>query len=132
MDFICSDKPAAIIGFTYGFLDSICSDKDCLKTPLSSVVVAGINGLVYGFGASLVSAIVLPTPAKPLLPAILILAMFKKHHNSMPWIFDEIKKGAKGGISDLQNNGSQKLTDVTNEVKETTVDLFNSAKKKMD
>jgi hypothetical protein len=116
MDFICSDKPAVVVGFMYGFVESMANNGDSLESPLSSVVVAGINGLIYGGLAGLVSGLVLPVPAKPLLPAILMLSAYKKHGHMIPSFMTEVKQGADKAMHDITENGSQKLTDLKNDV----------------
>ena len=131
MDFLFSDKPAAIVGFAYGFIDSMCSNKNSLDSPLSSVVVASINGLVYGFGAGLISSIVIPGPAKPILPIVLVMATIKKHHELIPGIVNDIKFGSSKALDDIQNNGGQKLTNVINDVKDTTSELITKGKEKL-
>ena len=130
MDFLFSDVPASIVGFAYGFLDSICANKKPLDSPLSAVASATINGLVYGFGATLVSCII-PKPAKPVLPTILALSIAKKHHVVLTGVFNDIKAGSLAGVKDIQINGAKKLDDVVNDVKETTTEIINKAKEKM-
>ena len=116
MDFICSDKPAVIVGFLYGFVDSMANNGESLDSPLSSVVVAGINGLIYGGLAGIISGCVLPAPAKPLLPAILILSAYKKHGDLIPSFMTEVRQGADKALSDISENGSQKLTELKKDV----------------
>jgi len=116
MDFICSDKPAVIVGFMYGFVESMANSRDSLESPLSSVVVAGINGLIYGGLAGIVSGIVLPAPAKPLLPAILVMSAYKKHGHLIPSFMNDVKQGTDKAMHDITENGSRKLTDLKNDV----------------
>lgn len=121
MNILRSDSPAVVTGFLYGFIDSMTSNSKSLDSPLSSVVSAGINGIIYGSLAGFVSAIVLPGVSKPLLPAILVLSAYKKHSHLLPNFIADVKVGTNNAVNDVVENGSNKL----NEFKKDVSNVFN-------